>query len=50
MANPNIRMGLQIPLFTYPDVAPHELFERISGIAVTAEQHGFDSEIGRAHV
>ena len=43
MANPNIRMGLQIPLFTYPDVAPHELFERISGIAVTAEQHGFDS-------
>jgi len=43
MANPNIRMGLQIPLFTYPEVAPHELFERISGIAVTAEAHGFDS-------
>lgn len=43
MANPNIRMGLQLPLFTYPDVAPHELFERISGIAVAAEQHGFDS-------
>lgn len=43
MANPNIRMGLQLPLFTYPDVAPHELFERISSIAVTAEQQGFDS-------
>jgi F420-dependent oxidoreductase-like protein len=43
MANPNIRMGLQLPLFTYPDVAPHELFERVSSIAVTAEQHGFDS-------
>jgi F420-dependent oxidoreductase-like protein len=43
MANPNIRMGLQLPLFTYPDVAPHELFERVSSIAVAAEQHGFDS-------
>jgi F420-dependent oxidoreductase-like protein len=43
MTNPNIRMGLQIPSFTYPDVATSDLFERISDIAVTAEQHGFDS-------
>ena len=43
MTNPNIRFGLQIPLFTYPDVAPEDLFERISDIAVTAEDSGFDS-------
>ncbi|CAN5551771.1 LLM class F420-dependent oxidoreductase [soil metagenome] len=43
MTNPNIRMGLQIPSFTYPDVGPGELFERISDIAVTAEDNGFDS-------
>lgn len=36
-------MGLQIPSFTYPDVAPGDLFERISDIAVTAEDNGFDS-------
>ena len=43
MANRLIRMGLQIPSFTYPGVAPADLFERISDLAVTAEQHGFDS-------
>ncbi|MGB8860798.1 MAG: LLM class F420-dependent oxidoreductase [Ilumatobacteraceae bacterium] len=43
MTNPNIRFGLQIPSFTYPDVAPGDLFERISDIAVTAEEAGFDS-------
>ena len=43
MTNPNIRMGLQIPIFSYPDVAPGDLFERISDIAVTAEDAGFDS-------
>lgn len=43
MANPHLRMGLQIPLFTYPDVAPDELFERIAAIATTAERSGFDS-------
>src|SRR5437764_11660361 len=37
------RMGLQIPNFTYPGVAPDELFERIAEIAVTAEESGFDS-------
>ncbi len=43
MTNPNIRMGLQIPSFTYPGVGPADLFERISDIAVTAEDNGFDS-------
>ena len=43
MTNPNIRMGLQIPSFTYPGVGTADLFETIAGIAVTAEQSGFDS-------
>jgi F420-dependent oxidoreductase-like protein len=38
-----IRAGLQIPNFTYPGVAPDELFERIAGIATTAERSGFDT-------
>ncbi len=43
MTNPNIRFGLQIPLFSYPGVANDDLFERVSDIAVTAEDSGFDS-------
>lgn len=43
MTNRLIRMGLQIPSFTYPGVAPEDLFERICELAVTGEQHGFDS-------
>ena len=43
MTNPNIRMGLQIPNFTYPGVATADLFERIAAIATTAEASGFDS-------
>ncbi len=43
MTNPNIRMGLQIPSFTYPGVGTADLFDTIAGIAVTAEQSGFDS-------
>ncbi|HEV7886881.1 MAG TPA: LLM class F420-dependent oxidoreductase [Acidimicrobiales bacterium] len=38
-----IRMGLQIPNFTYPGVPAEQLFERVSDIAVTAEESGFDS-------
>ncbi len=38
-----IRAGLQIPNFTYPEVAPGDLFERISAVAQTAEQSGFDT-------
>lgn len=40
---PLIRMGLQIPNFTYPGVQTDELFERIATIATTAEANGFDS-------
>ena len=38
-----IRLGLQIPSFTYPGVSDDALFERVSEIAVTAEESGFDS-------
>lgn len=38
-----IRMGLQIPLFSYPGVDDADLFERIAGIATTAEANHFDS-------
>src|SRR3954451_24970209 len=44
-----IRAGLQIPNFTYPDVAPADLFQRVSDIAVTAEQAGFDTVMGMDH-
>src|SRR3989475_9614530 len=38
-----LRLGLQIPNFTYPGVPDGELFDRVADIAVTAEQAGFDS-------
>jgi F420-dependent oxidoreductase-like protein len=41
--NPLIRLGLQIPNFSYPGVGPDELFERVATIATTAEASGFDS-------
>jgi F420-dependent oxidoreductase-like protein len=41
--NPLIRMGLQIPNFTYPGVGTAELFETIATIATGAEDAGFDS-------
>src|SRR5688500_19241607 len=44
-----IRAGLQIPSFTYPDVAPEDLFERIASIAVTAEESGFDTVMVMDH-
>lgn len=36
------RAGFQIPSFTYPGVQPDQLFERVSAMATTAEQSGFD--------
>ncbi len=44
-----IRAGLQIPNFTYPGVAPDELFERIAAVAVTAEDSGFDTVMVMDH-
>lgn len=38
-----IRVGLQIPSFTFPGVADGDLFERVASIATTAEVSGFDS-------
>jgi F420-dependent oxidoreductase-like protein len=38
-----MRLGLQIPNFTYPGVPDDRLFERVADIAVTAERSGFDS-------
>lgn len=38
-----IRFGLQISDFAYPATPPEHLFERVAGIAQTAEQSGFDS-------
>jgi F420-dependent oxidoreductase-like protein len=38
-----IRLGLQIPNFTYAGVPDDQLFERVADIAVTAEESGFDS-------
>ena len=36
-------IGLQIPYFTYQDVPPAQLFERIAAQAVSAERSGFDT-------
>jgi F420-dependent oxidoreductase-like protein len=40
---PATRIGLQIPNFTYPGVAPDQLFERVAAQAVAAESAGFDT-------
>ena len=38
-----IKLGLQIPSFTYPDVPSSELFEAVLAQAVSAEESGYDS-------
>jgi F420-dependent oxidoreductase-like protein len=42
-SGPVTRLGLQIPSFTYPGLSDEELFGRVSEIATTAEDAGFDS-------
>jgi F420-dependent oxidoreductase-like protein len=37
------RIGFQIPSFTYPDVAPADLFDRVATVAGVAERSGFDT-------
>jgi F420-dependent oxidoreductase-like protein len=44
-----IKVGLQIPNFTYPGVASDQLFERIASVAVAAEQSGFDTILVMDH-
>ena len=44
-----IRIGLQIPNFTYPGVKPEDLFETVATIATTAERSGFDTVMVMDH-
>ncbi|MEX2293363.1 MAG: LLM class F420-dependent oxidoreductase [Acidimicrobiales bacterium] len=44
-----IKVGIQIPNFTYPDTKPDELFERISSVAVAAESAGADTVMVMDH-
>jgi len=38
-----IRLGLQIPNFTFPGVPDDQLFERVAALATAGERSGFDS-------
>src|SRR4051794_7275792 len=44
-----IRAGLQIPNFTYPGVAPDQLFDRVADVAVAGEESGFDTVMVMDH-
>lgn len=44
-----IKVGLQIPNFTYPDTAPGELFETVAAVAVAAEAAGADTVMVMDH-
>ena len=43
------RLGYQIPNFTYPGVAPEDLFATVTAQAVEAEQSGFDTVLVMDH-
>ena len=45
-----IRLGLQLPIFSYPDVPDHHLFDRIVEVATAAEESGFDALFLMDHV
>ena len=44
-----IKVGLQIPNFTYPDTAAGELFEQVAAVAVAAEDAGADTVMVMDH-
>ena len=44
-----IKVGFQIPNFTYPEVAPDQLFERVVELAVAAESAGADTVMVMDH-
>jgi F420-dependent oxidoreductase-like protein len=44
-----IKVGLQIPNFTYPDTAPGELFEKVAAVAVAGEEAGADTVMVMDH-
>jgi F420-dependent oxidoreductase-like protein len=46
---PMFRIALQIPNFTYPGVAPDELFETVASVASAGEQGGFDAVMVMDH-
>lgn len=43
------RLGYQIPNFSYPDVGPAELFDRVAAQAKAADQSGFDTVLLMDH-
>jgi F420-dependent oxidoreductase-like protein len=45
-----IRLGLQIPNFSFPEVSEEELFEKLADIATTAESSGFDTVLVMDHL
>ena len=45
-----IRLGLQLPVFSYPGLPDHQLFGRIVEVATAAESSGFDSFFLMDHV
>jgi F420-dependent oxidoreductase-like protein len=45
-----IRLGLQLPIFTYPNLPDHQLFDRIVAVATAAEASGFDALFLMDHV
>jgi F420-dependent oxidoreductase-like protein len=44
-----IKVGLQIPNFTYPNTAPGDLFEKVAAVAVAAEDAGADTVMVMDH-
>ena len=44
-----IKVGLQIPNFTYPDTPPAALFEKVAAVAVAAEDAGADTVMVMDH-
>jgi F420-dependent oxidoreductase-like protein len=44
-----MRLALQVPNFTYPDVEPADLFETVATVATTAEASGFDTLLVMDH-
>ena len=44
-----MRLALQVPNFTYPDVADADLFETVATVATTAEASGFDTLLVMDH-
>lgn len=45
-----IRLGLQLPIFSYADVPDDRLFERVVEVALAAEASGFDALLLMDHV